>query len=87
MVVAALLCSVSQSLSKEKTSTLVTTDALRTGWGVVLSNQTWKSTWTQLESSLHINELELITTLKALKLILTQIQGDKVQFIIDNKST
>ena len=68
-------------------STVVTTDASLTGWGVVLNNQTWKGTWTRRESSLHINELELITTLKALKLISTQIQGDQVQFLIDNKTT
>ena len=72
---------------REKPNTVVTTDASLTGWGVVLQNQTWKGTWTRHESNLHINELELITTIKALNLISTQIQGDQVQFLIDNKTT
>ena len=66
--------------------TVVTTDASLTGWGIVLENQKWSGTWSGHEKLKHINELELLTVLKALRMISSQVEGEHIQFLIDNRT-
>ena len=66
--------------------TIVTTDASLTGWGIVLGSQNWRGTWNGHEKRKHINELELLTVLKALRLVILLVKGDHVQFLIDNRT-
>ena len=65
---------------------VVTTDASLKGWGIVLGSQKWSGTWSGHEKLKHINELELLTVLKALRMISSQIKGEHIQFLIDNRT-
>ena len=69
-----------------KPDVILMTDASLTGWGIVSIDRTWKADWLRHERSRHINELELLTTLKALRQMTTIKEGDHVQFLIDNRT-
>ena len=51
------------------------TDASKAGWGILSDQgQAWKGRWSVRQSTLHINVLELLTILYAIRLVLPQDQ-------------
>lgn len=71
-------------LSTEEPDLVIFSDASLSGWGVVLSGATTKGPWTSQDRSCHINELELIAALYALKSFTKQASRVSVRLMMDN---
>ena len=67
-------------------STLVFTDASKKGWGAHLNDLVLSGLWSNKESQLHINVLELKAVLLALKGLQEHLQGQKVLICSDNST-
>ncbi|KAI2644807.1 ORF V: Enzymatic polyprotein [Labeo rohita] len=66
---------------------IVTTDASKTGWGAVCNGRAASGVWTGPRLLWHINCLELLTVLLALKRFQPLIQGKHVLVHTDNTAT
>ncbi|KAL0176031.1 hypothetical protein M9458_028361, partial [Cirrhinus mrigala] len=66
---------------------IVTTDASKTGWGAVCNGHAASGVWTGSRLPWHINCLELLTVLLALKRFRPLIQGKHVLVRSDNTAT
>ena len=66
---------------------VITTDASLTGWGAILDGRTAKGTWNAAFRTLHINYLELLEVLLALKRFEPQLVGRHVLVRTDNITT
>ena len=66
---------------------IITTDASSQGWGAVLDNQSMGGQWTQAEACHHINFLELLATVLALKCFSRHVPKVHVCIRSDNTTT
>ena len=66
---------------------VLTTDASLTGWGAVLEGRTAKGTWSPALRTKHINYLELMAVLLALKRFEPLVSGCHVLIRTDNTAT
>ncbi|KAL0199608.1 hypothetical protein M9458_002795, partial [Cirrhinus mrigala] len=66
---------------------VVTTDASKTGWGAVCNGHAVSGSWLGPRLQWHINCLELLTVLLALRRLRPLIQGKHVLVRIDNAAT
>ncbi|KAI2668937.1 ORF V: Enzymatic polyprotein [Labeo rohita] len=66
---------------------VVTTDASKTGWGAVCNGQAASGVWTGPRLLWHINCLELLAVLLALKRFRSLVQGKHVLVRSDNTAT
>ena len=64
----------------------VQTDASTTGWGVSFQGSVLSGTWSQQETSLHINVLEMKAVLLACQRLLYHFRHKCVLFLIDNQT-
>ncbi|XP_071832413.1 uncharacterized protein [Apostichopus japonicus] len=64
--------------------TSITTDASLSGWGAHWSNRTAWGTWSQTETSLHINILEMMAVKRALEAFNDHVQGTITTIFTDN---
>ena len=66
----------------------VFTDASKKGWGAyILHGNKAKGQWSVVESERHINELELLAVLFALKSLCTAIRAVHIRIVSDNTTT
>ncbi len=63
---------------------IIYSDASLQGWGAVLGDTSSGGRWSPAESTQHINYLELLAALFALRLFHSTIQGKHVKLMIDN---
>ena len=63
---------------------IIYSDASLQGWGAVLGGTSSGGRWSPTESTKHINYLELLAALFALRLFRSTIQGKHVKLMIDN---
>ncbi len=63
---------------------IIYSDASLQGWGAVLGETSSGGRWSPAESTQHINYLELLAALFALRLFHSTIQGKHVKLMIDN---
>ena len=59
-----------KSLLKKEVDVTIDSDASLTGWGATSQNQRTGGPWSQAESRMHINCLELLATTLAVKTFL-----------------
>ena len=59
-------------------------DASLMGWGTVMDNISTGGRWSTVEARKHINYLELLAALFALKCFHTSLSGKHVKLMIDN---
>ena len=64
----------------------VQTDASTSGWGVSFQGSVLSGTWSQQETSLHINVLEMKAVLLACQRLLYHFRHKCVLFLIDNQT-
>ena len=64
----------------------VTSDASKRGWGATLGSERAKGLWTQEETSLHINVLELKGVLFALRTFAQDLRKVHVHLKLDNRT-
>ena len=62
------------------------TDASESGWGVHLDKHQVSGSWSMREATLHINHLEMLAVLYALRAFRVQLEGFTVQLMADNSS-
>ena len=62
------------------------TDASESGWGAHLDKHQVSGSWSTREATLHINHLEMLAVLYALRAFLVQLKGLTVQLMSDNAS-
>ena len=62
----------------------VTTDASTSGWGAVSDTHTLSGIWDSNEKSSHINVLELLAILKAIRTWTVHLRGHRVTVFTDN---
>ena len=62
----------------------MTTDASPSGWGAHCEELQIHGLWSKRESTLHINQLELLAIMKAFQAFLPRIKGKTVQLVTDN---
>ncbi|KAM4024747.1 uncharacterized protein ACNLHF_025531 [Anomaloglossus baeobatrachus] len=79
------------SLSKGKSCltpswAVVTTDASLSGWGAIFLHHRAQGTWTQQESSLQINVLEIRAVYLALKAFQQWLEGRQIRIQSDNST-
>ena len=67
-------------------NTLVFTDASQKGWGAHLNNVVLSDLWSNKESQLYINVLELKAVRLALKGLKEHLQGQRVLICLDNST-
>ena len=60
-------------------------DASLSGWGAALNTATVSGPWTAKDSSRHINELELLAALNALKSFTEKASNVSIQLMMDNQ--
>lgn len=65
----------------------LSTDASNTGWGAVLKDNTAQGKWTDIESTWHINEKELLAVLFGLKCLANTVEGEVIRVLSDNTTT
>ncbi|XP_071819301.1 uncharacterized protein [Apostichopus japonicus] len=70
--------------SSQLPMTSITTDASLSGWGAHWSNRTAWGTWSQTETSLHINILEMMAVKRALEAFNDHVQGTITTIFTDN---
>ncbi|XP_078241458.1 uncharacterized protein LOC144586699 [Pogona vitticeps] len=68
-------------------TTQVTTDASPLGWGAHCKGHQIHALWSHQEKELHINHLELLAVIKALKAFLPLVRGRVIQLVTDNTMT
>ena len=73
-----------RSLQPSKMNIIMTTDASKTGYGGFIGNQIFQGRWSQLETKLHINLLEMKAVYLTLKHFIHQLKGQSVLFRCDN---
>lgn len=71
-------------LSTQEPDLIIFSDASLSGWGATLNNASAKGPWTGRDWSRHINELELLAALYALKSFTSQASRIAVQLMLDN---
>ena len=64
----------------------LTSDASKMGWGATLGLKRAQGLWTQTETALHINVLELKTALFALRTFTRDLRSCHVHMKIDNRT-
>ena len=64
----------------------LTTDASLHGWGAFCGGETLSGVWTEEESRLHINILELEAVVRALRALSSLVQGRSLTVFTDNTS-
>ena len=62
------------------------TDASESGWGAHLDDHQTSGSWSTREATLHINHLEMLAVLYALRAFRVQLTGLTVQLMSDNSS-
>ena len=62
------------------------TDASESGWGAHLDKHQVSGSWSTREATLHINHLEMLAVLYALRAFRVQLKGLTVQLMSDNAS-
>ena len=62
------------------------TDASESGWGAHLDKHQVSRSWSTREATLHINHLEMLAVLYALRAFRVQLKGLTVQLMSDNAS-
>ncbi len=62
------------------------TDASQSGWGAHLDKDQVSGSWSTREATLHINHLEMLAVLYALRAFRVQLTGLTVQLMSDNSS-
>ena len=62
------------------------TDASESGWGAHLDDHQSSGSWSTREATLHINHLEMLAVLYALRAFRVQLTGLTVQLMSDNSS-
>ena len=62
------------------------TDAFESGWGAHLDKHQVSGSWSTREATLHINHLEMLAVLYALRAFRVQLKGLTVQLMSDNAS-
>ena len=60
------------------------TDASSSGWGAVMGSTTSRGAWSPSEALHHINNLEMLAVLLALKAFCAHLDGKHVRVMIDN---
>ncbi|XP_078243361.1 uncharacterized protein LOC144587247 [Pogona vitticeps] len=65
-------------------TTQVTTDASPLGWGAHCQGHQINALWSPQEKGLHINHLELLAIIKALRSFLPLVRGRAIQLVTDN---
>ena len=73
-----------RQIIKPPVQVCIYTDASQLGWGASFNNNTIGGRWSTIESSLHINALELKAIWLALKSYHREIQGQHVKVFCDN---
>ncbi|KZS02254.1 Uncharacterized protein APZ42_000775, partial [Daphnia magna] len=63
---------------------IIFSDASRLGWGASLNSATTKGPWTSQDLFRHINELELVAALYALRVFTVHSVGVSVRIMLDN---
>ncbi|XP_078239272.1 uncharacterized protein LOC140705553 [Pogona vitticeps] len=65
----------------------VTTDGSPLGWGAHCDGHQIHVSWSPQEAWLHMNHLELLAVIKALRAFLPLVQGRAIQLVTDNSTT
>ena len=73
-------------LREHNPSITIETDASRMGWGAFCQGETTGGCWDQQEQAFHINALEMLAVLYALKAFLKHHQNKTVLILSDNTS-
>jgi len=71
-------------LATEREEVTLVTDASMTGWGAHLGSNTVSGLWSRLETSYHINQLEMLAVERAVKHFVHQIRSCRVNLLSDN---
>jgi len=73
-------------LSPPLPTTTLTTDACRSGWGAQWAGASLSGTWSEEETKLHINALELKAAINAVRTWAPDLRGQVVALQADNKT-
>ena len=73
-----------RDIQHPRPSVTIQSDASKLGWGAVLGAQKTGGRWTPLETESHINRLELLAALFALKCYCSKMGNCHIQLQIDN---
>ncbi len=73
-------------LSTLEPDLVIFSDAFLSGWGAASNDASAKGPWTGQDRSCHINELEILAALFALKSFTSQASRVSVRLMLDNHS-
>jgi len=73
-------------LSAQEPDLIIFSDASLSGWGAALNDATAKGPWAERDRSRHINELELMAALFALKSFTNRANQTSVRLMMDNRT-
>ena len=79
--------SASNPITRGDVDITITSDALKQGWGAATSDSSTGGLWTAEEATEHINFLEMLAVLFALKSFRTLTHGKHVKVMVDNTTT
>ena len=76
----------SQSFQLAEASVVITTDALKTGFGGFMNEEIFQGNWTNAQSKRHIHCLEMEAVYLTVKHFLPQIKGQTILVRSDNST-